>query len=139
MGKMKLIAIMMVALIISLPIYSSIAIATLDIMSVHGDGFYENYVGDGDKLHIGVFASDGSNSVQDPGLVKYGGSPTADNKMSSNRGISFDSCIDGTCTLELDYGEYTVSPNPDTVKIYAYSCNNPGCSLIGYDVEELIC
>ena len=111
MGKIKLIAMLMVSLIISLPIYSSIAIAALDIRNVYGEDLYENYVKDGDRLYIEVFASDGANAIENSSLVKYGGSPTLDNKMSSSKGISFDSCVAGTCTMELNWGEYTLSPN----------------------------
>jgi len=138
MGKIKLIAMLMVSLIISLPIYSSIAIAALDIRNVYGEDLYENYVKDGDRLYIEVFASDGGNAVENRSLVKYGGAPTGDNKMSSSKGISFDSCMNGTCTIEFNWGEYTLSPNPDTVKIYSYACNDPGCALTGSDSEELV-
>ncbi|MFH2028082.1 MAG: hypothetical protein ABIJ08_03015, partial [Nanoarchaeota archaeon] len=120
----RLMAIVMLALILSLPFYSANAMASLTIISVKGGDGLEGFVKPTDSLNIQVEAkyNDGS-PVQVGSLVRYGGNPigapgTGTIDMA-NKGIAFDRCIhDGTCELKID--PFTAGNNPHTVPINLY-------------------
>jgi len=123
MKKKKLLALFAIMLIISIPIYSSMAFASfMQVTSYKGtdniDGFI-NAPDDPVTVTVEAFVDDDPSVSIDQ--IRYGGSGSSP-RNARFQGLGFDSCtfVDPhhECTVDLDSISFT--SNPKTLKFYLY-------------------
>ncbi|MFH1641902.1 MAG: hypothetical protein ABIC04_03300 [Nanoarchaeota archaeon] len=135
---MKLAAVVMMALIVTLPFYSANAMAALYITKAYGDSGKENFITEDDSLTIEVIATKGNVPLEndDRELLRYSSVPVPGNYNFQNT-LKFDSCANGNCQIKFD--TYNPSKNPATVFAYLYDCvDSSSCALVSWTSRNVV-
>jgi len=139
MNKKKLMSMIVIALIVSIPIYSASVMASfIEITSMHGEDNVEGFLGDVNtgSLTVVVQAAVDNDADLSTSQVRYEGTGPNPLYSSGSPGASFDTCINMGSYFECIFTRSDISSfaSKESVEVYLYDDSD---LRVGADSEDL--